>query len=254
MSTLVETFMTVRRSPFSRTAVRIAAAACMALGLGACQTDALWLTEPPPSDVRVRHPLLLAEAPRSLDLIGISLGDGGLRQRRDLVAFVSAYRREGRSAVEALWLGPPQPDQRAQQRLESQIRSHLAGYGLKAHEIRFETAPPGRSGDALPVLRLSYLALQAVVPTPCGSQRGDAGGIARYERDILNLPPADFGCASQAAFALTVDDPVDLVRPRLETPADLPTRLRAIDGLRQGRESAAGSSSSGSASNAATAP
>src|SRR4051812_20016895 len=79
---------------------RLAAAAALGSSLTACADRAV--TAPTyPVDVRERHPIVLADAPRTLD--GFVNGAAGLdpRQRDDVKSFAHEYRRHGQGVMVA---------------------------------------------------------------------------------------------------------------------------------------------------------
>ena len=78
----------------------IAAAVLVAALLGACRADRVATTGSTyPIDVRTRHPIVLADADRSLDIFPTGIGHVDPRQRADLEAFFVEYRRYGRGLL-----------------------------------------------------------------------------------------------------------------------------------------------------------
>ncbi|CAO4167209.1 CpaD family pilus assembly protein [Methylorubrum populi] len=204
--------------------------------LGACRADRAATTGSTyPVDLRTRHPIVLADADRSLDIFPTGIGHLDPRQRADLEAFLVEYRRYGRGAllievprgVSPALAGPVE-------RTGAAIRRLAAEIGVPAGGARIGDYPVANPGLASP-LRLSFQRMQAKVADKCGLWPRDLG-VSDLRADWSNEPNWNFGCATQANFAAQVADPVDLVRGRPEGRIDSIRRTQDIGRLREGKD------------------
>lgn len=204
--------------------------------LGACRADRAATTGSTyPVDLRTRHPIVLADADRSLDIFPTGIGHLDPRQRADLEAFLVEYRRYGRGAllievprgVSPALAGPVE-------RTGAAIRRLAAEIGVPAGGARIGDYPVANPGLASP-LRLSFQRMQAKVADKCGLWPRDLG-VSDLRADWSNEPSWNFGCATQANFAAQVADPVDLVRGRPEGRIDSIRRTQDIGRLREGKD------------------
>jgi pilus assembly protein CpaD len=209
-----------------------AAALATALLLGACAsrvdtTGSLGA----PTDVRERHPIVLRDAPRSLDVfVGRAGGRLDSRQTEDVVEFAREYARTGRGGMVAEVPTGTRRELATHDTLNA-IRSIL---GRSGASLVVRTYPVNDPGLASPI-RLSFASLQAGLPHSCGQWIDDAG-VSSLAKDASNTSQWNFGCASQAMLAAQVADPVDLVRARSEGRPDFTKRMGAITKLRQGQD------------------
>ena len=87
-----------RSGPTAARAVMIVALASM---LAACAADRVATGSTRPHDYRERHPIVLAEGARTLDVFVHNPGGLDVRQQDDLRAFVAEYRRYGQAVMTA---------------------------------------------------------------------------------------------------------------------------------------------------------
>lgn len=208
---------------------RLAALALVALPLGACMADRSVTGSTYPMDVRERHPIVLSDAPRTLDVFadGPALAP---RQREDVRAFAAEYRRSARGPMS---VQVPSGVPGAHRTLEG-VRGALAEAGVPASAVATSSYPPGDPRLASPI-RLSFPALKAGVPSKCGLWPQDLG-ISEPGFNNRNEPFWNYGCAMQANVAAQIDDPVDLVRGRVEGRPDTLRRARDIENIRKGQD------------------
>ncbi len=85
----------------SRTSAALGAGLLVAAALaGGCASKGDTTASFAPDDVRERHPIVLKDAPRSLDVfVGRSGAALDPRQNQDVVAFAQEYRRSGRGGL-----------------------------------------------------------------------------------------------------------------------------------------------------------
>lgn len=213
-----------------------AAVVLVAAALGACRADRVATTGSTyPIDVRTRHPIVLADADRSLDVFPTGIGHLDPRQRADLEAFLVEYRRYGRGllvvevprGVSPALAGPVE-------RTGAAVRDLAADMGLPAGGLRVVSYPVANPTLAAP-LRLSFQRMQAKVADKCGLWPHDLG-VSDLRADWSNEPSWNLGCAMQSNVATQVADPIDLVRGRPEGRIDTIRRTQAINQLREGKD------------------
>ncbi|WP_166443640.1 CpaD family pilus assembly protein [Rhabdaerophilum calidifontis] len=206
--------------------VRVAGLAGLALALAGCSSLRPTQKAFAPDEYHLRHPIRIADAPRHLDVFatGAVLDR---RQRRDIAEFAAEYRARGRGPMLAAL-----PSGGAGARLLPAIRAALREGGAGALHVTGYPADP-RLGAA-PV-RLSFMTLQAQVASECGLWPADLAGTEEAE-SWHNRPYHNLGCAYQSMIAAQVADPLDLVRPRAESPIDPLKRTKDIEALRKDQD------------------
>lgn len=204
--------------------------------LGACRADRVSTTgSTAPIDVRTRHPIVLADADRTLDVFPTGIGHIDPRQAADIEAFLLEYRRYGRGlitlelprGVAPSLAGPVERTGAAIRRLGAELGVPPGGWIVGGYPV----AAPSL---AAPV-RLTFQRMQAKVPSQCGMWPRDLG-VSDIRSDWSNEPHWNLGCATQSNIASQVADPVDLVRGRPEGRIDTVRRTRDIGELRQGKD------------------
>lgn len=223
-------------TPPRRTPPAAVALAALASLLGACRAEPVVTTGSLyPTDVRTRHPLVLADGTRSLDVFATGQGHLDPRQGADLDAFLLEYRRYGRGTlILDIPRGVPPALALAVHRTGATIHEIAAENGIPAREIvvrRYAVADPGLASP----LRLSFRRMEARVADKCGLWPQDLGA-SDPGFNLRNEPSWNLGCATQSNLASQVADPVDLVRARPEGRIDTVRRTQDIEKLRQGND------------------
>src|ERR1700730_681945 len=156
---------------------------CLLLPLAGCgTTERMVVSSIPLDDYRVRHPIVLAERPRTLEiLVEPETGRFDRHSAAQLREFAGLYRKFGRGPL----------------------------------TIRTPAFPGGT--HAVAPVRLSFLGLKASVADQCGQWPRDLAIGSGAPEDWSNKPYWNFGCAYQSALAAQVADPRDLVAPQGET-------------------------------------
>jgi pilus assembly protein CpaD len=181
------------------------------------------------NDYRQRHPIVLRDAPRTLDVFAGHGATLDRRQQTDVIAFAQEYRLNGRGGITAYV--PEIPGGRQQL---AGIRTALSQGGLAGSHIQVVSYSPEDPTLASPV-RLSFSRLQAQVDSRCDAWTEDAAqGAGMVSAQNRSLP--NFGCSYQKNLAAQVADPRDLVRPRHETEIDGEKRLQGVQRLRAGTD------------------
>jgi pilus assembly protein CpaD len=209
----------------------------LAAGLGACtHTSQEETTASIPNDYRLRHPIAIQEANRTVNIfVGNTRGGLSASQRADVVGLASVWLREGTGAIVA---EVPTDTSNARAAADSfrEVRSLLKAAGVPPRGIivrHFRPADP----RLFATIRLTYPRIAAVAG-PCGVWPEDLGPSIKNKGYLDNKPYWNFGCANQRNLAAMVDNPSDLVQPRPETPAYTARRTYALDKYRQGQSSA----------------
>jgi pilus assembly protein CpaD len=205
----------------------------LAVVLGACtHTDDAATTASIPDDYRLRHPIAIQEADRSVVIfIGHARGGLSAEQRADVMGMAQTWLHEATGAIIAD-LPVDTPNARAAADSLREILSLLAAAGVPPRGLvvrRYHPEDPRQ----MATIRLNYPKISAVAG-PCGLWPEDLGPSIKDKGYFENKPYYNFGCAYQRNMAAMVDNPSDLVQPRTETPAYTPRRSEAFEKYRKG--------------------
>jgi pilus assembly protein CpaD len=220
----------LRNTVLGSAAVRIMMASAAVSALGACTADRVVVTSPPPLDHRQRHPTVLKESARVLDLFLVGAGGLDRRQREDLRMFSAEYHRTGRGAIIAQVPVGTRSDIAAQITM-GQISAALTRAGLPVVVTTYQVGDPAIASP----IRLTFSRLKAVVASKCGQWPYDLGATD-FLHNASNVSYWNFGCAVQSNMVAQFDDPVDLVRGRAEAPPDTIRRGKVIEAIREGKD------------------
>ena len=216
-----------------RTLRLLSALAGISIALGACTySGGEVVTASVPDDYRLRHPIAIHEADRSI-VIFVGHGRGGLSasQRADVMGLAQIWVREGTGAI-VVDVPVDTPNARAAASSSREIRALLAAGGVPPHGITLRHYHPD-DPRTLATIRLSYPRIAAVAG-PCGLWPQDLGPSILNDRYSENKEYYNFGCATQRNLAAMIDNPSDLEQPRPETPAYTARRTAAFQKYRKG--------------------
>jgi pilus assembly protein CpaD len=211
----------------------LGALAGLSVALGACTyTGGEAVTASVPDDYRLRHPIAVQEADRSI-VIFVGRGRGGLTapQRADVIGLAQRWVREGTGAIVAD-VPVDTPNARAAAAVFREVQAVLAACGVPAHGIILHHYHPD-DPRVLPTIRLSYPKISAVAG-PCGVWPEDLGPSILDRTYSQNREYYNFGCAYQRNMAAMIDNPPDLVQPRPETPPYTARRTEGFEKYRKG--------------------
>ncbi len=212
---------------FGSRASALVALGALSAALAGCQSGREVTGSTYPTDVRDRHPIVLANGSRVLDIFADAPRGFSERERQDLAGFVAEYRRYGQGPLIAqVPTGTANPS--AARAVFERVRSTV---GVRMAVSGYQPADPALASP----VRLSFQRLQAKVGSTCGLWPQDLG-VADGEFSNANQPYWNHGCATQSNFANQIADPVDLVRGREMTPPDTGRRMNNIDKLRQAQD------------------
>jgi pilus assembly protein CpaD len=204
----------------------------LAVALGACTHTDDAVQASIPEDYRLRHPIAIEEANRSI-VIFVGHARGGLSapQRADVMGLAQTWLHEATGAIVAD-VPVDTPNARAAADSSREIQALLVSAGVPPRGIivhRYRPEDPRQ----LPAIRLSYSKIAAVAG-PCGLWPEDLGPSIKNKGYYENKSYYNFGCAYQRNMAAMIDNPPDLVQPRPETPAYEPRRAEAFEKYRKG--------------------
>jgi pilus assembly protein CpaD len=225
--------MTVKIPVDRRRAFRIAGALVgLAVVLGACTHTDDVLTASVPDDYRLRHPIAIQEADRSVVVfIGHARGGLSASQRADVIGLAQNWLGEATGAIVAD-VPVDTPNARAAADSFREIHALLASAGVPPRGIIVHRYHPDDPRQ-MATIRLSYPKISAVAG-PCGLWPEDLGPSIRNKGYYANKPYHNFGCAYQRNMAAMIDNPSDFVQPRPETPPYTLRRTAAFEKYRRG--------------------
>lgn len=204
----------------------------LSVALGACTSTEEVVTQTVPTDYRLRHPIAVQEAKRSIVIfVGQSRGGLSSAQHADVTGIARDWVREGTGSV-IVDVPVDTANARAAASAYREIRSVLAAGGVPSRAVVQRPYRPDDPG-LLPTIRLSYSRIAAVAG-PCGLWPEDMGPSLHDPGYNENRPYFNLGCASQRNLAAMIDNPADLEQPRAETPAYTARRSIAYDKYRKG--------------------
>ena len=215
-------------------ALRIAGALVgLSVVLGACtHTDEVVATASIPDDYRLRHPIVIQEADRSVVMfVGHSRGGLSAEQRADVMGLAQTWLHEGTGAIVAD-VPTGTPNARAAESAFREAQAMLSAAGVPPNGVTVHHYHPNNPRQ-LATVRLSYPRISATAG-PCGLWPEDLGPSIKDRGYIENKPYYNFGCAYQRNMAAMVEQPSDLLQPRPETPAYTARRTEGFDKYRKG--------------------
>jgi pilus assembly protein CpaD len=226
--------MTAKIPVECKQALRLAGALIgLAVALGACtHTDEVVTTASVPDDYRLRHPIAIQEANRSIVLfVGQARGGLSAEQRADVTGLAQIWLHEGTGAIVAdVPVGTPNARAAAEAFREANAMLAAAGVPPRGITVRHYRPDDPRQ---LATVRLNYPKISAIAG-PCGLWPEDLGPSIKDKGYFENKPYYNFGCAYQRNMAAMVENPSDLVQPRPETPAYTIRRSQGFEKYRKG--------------------
>jgi pilus assembly protein CpaD len=205
----------------------------LAVVLGACtHTDDAVTTASVPGDYRLRHPIVIQEADRSVVIfVGHARGGLSASQRADVMGLAQIWLHEATGAISAD-VPVDTPNARAAADSLREIRSLLTAAGVPPRGIIVRQYHP-EDPRQMATIRLNYPKISAVAG-PCGLWPEDLGPSVKNKSYFENTDYYNFGCAYQRNIAAMVDNPSDLVQPQTETAAYTARRTEAFEKYRKG--------------------
>ena len=214
-------------------ALRLAGALIgLAVVLGACKHTDPVATASVPDDYRLRHPIAIQEADRTV-IVFVGRGRGGLsaNQRSDVMGMAQTWLKEGTGGI-TIDMPTDTPNARAASESLREIQATFAAAGVPPRAVAVRQYRP-EDPRHMAAIRLTYPKISATAG-PCGLWPDDLGPSVNNRGYFENKPYYNLGCSNQRNLAAMVDNPSDLVQPREETPAYTPRRNIAFDKYRKG--------------------
>ncbi|MGD0722915.1 MAG: CpaD family pilus assembly protein [Roseiarcus sp.] len=217
----------------SRRAAKIGAvclAGAVAISLAGCMTETSHVVDARLDDYHLRHPILLTEAPTTLDVFptGQSKLDPG--SVKDVKAFAARYLSIGSGKIVILSPAARTPWTGA---AVDEIRRVLASAGVRG-AIGLGSYPVADHYVVAPI-KLSFRGPKAEVASRCGQWPQDLASGGSLDT-WTNQSYWNFGCATQSMLAAQVDDPRDFARSRALGPADDTMQLNKYNLFRNGQD------------------
>jgi pilus assembly protein CpaD len=209
----------------------------LTVALGACtHTDEVVATASVPDDYRLRHPIAIQEADRSIVMfVGHARGGLSAEQRTDVMGLAQTWLHEGTGAI-VIDVPVGTPNARAAAEAFREAHALLSAAGVPPRAITLRHYHPDNPRQ-LATVRLNYPRISAVAG-PCGLWPEDLGPSIKDRGYYENKPYYNFGCAYQRNMAAMVENPSDLLQPRPETPAYTMRRTEGFDKYRKGAATA----------------
>ena len=182
-----------------------------------------------PDDYRYRHPIVLDQQIKSMDLpVAPAAPKLSARMRGNITGFAQRYQISG--ATEIAIIVPSQaPNRKAAEGVARQAADALVAAGVPRRQIDVRSYPVGAEITQAPV-RLAYAAVAAHVDG-CGQWPAEDGTLWMKTE---NRSYYNFGCATQQNLAASVTNPLDLLYPRGMTPVDATRRMAVLGHYQNG--------------------
>lgn len=212
----------------------------VATSLSACKHTEEDVTASVPYDYRGRHPIVVQEADRSIDVF-VGTGRGGLTasQRTDVAAYAQGWLQEGTGPL-AIDVPVSTPNARAASQSIRDIQEIISSVGLPVRGVKFRPYTPANPKQ-FATIKLSYPKISADAG-PCGLWPEDLGPSAKSPIYQSNRPHWNHGCANQRNLASMIANPADLVQPRPESPANAARRATVLGKYTRGEPTPAAQS------------
>jgi pilus assembly protein CpaD len=215
-------------------ALRLAGALIgLAVALGACKhTGDEVAAVSVPDDYRLRHPIVVQEADRSI-IVFVGRGRGGISatQRDDVTGMAQAWLGEGTGGI-SIDMPVNTPNARAAADSLREIQATLAAAGVPPRAVTVRQYHP-EDPRHMAAIRLNFPKISATAG-PCGLWPEDLGPSVNNKGYFDNKPYYNFGCSNQRNMAAMIDNPSDLVQPRAETPVYTMRRNAGFEKYRKG--------------------
>lgn len=194
--------MKSRKPADPRRALRLTGALIgLSVALGACKhTTDVVTTAGAPDDYRLRHPIAVQEADRSI-VVFVGRGRGGLSasQRADVMYLGQTWMREGTGII-TIDVPVSTPNARAAEDSLREIQATLAAAGVPPRATSVRQYRP-EDPRHMAAIRLNYPKISAVAG-PCGLWPEDLGPSIHNKSYFDNKQYYNFGCSNQRNLAM----------------------------------------------------
>lgn len=176
-----------------------------------------------PDDYRTRHPIVINEQDKALDIpVSNYATRMNVQTRETIQGFAQNYLQSNASYLTIMKPAGSENSASASD-YARKVSKTLSGYGVPASQITIVPYDANSYGQTAPI-RLVYTALVASTEQ-CGQWKEDMLANSSENKNYYN-----FGCATQNNIANQIANPLDLVRPRGSSPVDATRRSNAIEG------------------------
>lgn len=208
----------------------------LAAAVGACTHTKEDVTASVPADYRQRHPIVVQEADRTIEVF-VGTGRGGLTapQRTDVMAYAQTWLQEGTGPL-AIDVPVSTPNARSAQQSLHDIQGIMSSVGVPAQGVTVRRYTPADNRQ-FATIKLSYPRVVADAG-PCGLWPEDLGPTLKNPIYQTNRPYSNLGCAYQRNMAAMVANPADLVQPRPEGPSYTKRRSTVLSKYAKGEPTA----------------
>jgi pilus assembly protein CpaD len=214
----------------------VLALAGVSIALGACTHKMEDVTATVPVDYRARHPIVVQESSRAVEIfVGSERGGLTAAQRSDVAALAQTWMRDGTGVITAE-VPVNAPNARAAADAYREVQSLLVAGGVPPRGIvmhNYRTESPRQFAT----IRLKYPRIVAEAG-PCGTWPEDLGPSIKNKTYFENKPYYNLGCSQQRNLAAMVANPEDLVQPRADSGIYTARRTFVLDKYRQGQSTA----------------
>jgi len=210
-----------------------------ALLLAGCQSPTSSTATIAANDHRLRHPIIVGEGTKTLDL---PIGSGTRKLSPQLSAVITGFAQDARArgggAVEIVAPSGSR-NEAAVHAVLPEIRKAVTRGGVASGRIVTRSYRVNDATVAAPI-RLAYTGIQAKAG-PCGRWPDGinfAASGTRHDPELNNSQYHEFGCSTQSNLAAMVDNPTDLLTPRAAASGDRIRRATVFEKYRAGEQTA----------------
>ena len=183
-------------------ALRLAGALIgLAVVLGACKHTDPVATASVPDDYRLRHPIAIQEADRTV-IVFVGRGRGGLsaNQRSDVMGMAQTWLKEGTGGI-TIDMPTDTPNARAASESLREIQATFAAAGVPPRAVAVRQYRP-EDPRHMAAIRLTYPKISATAG-PCGLWPDDLGPAVNNRGYFENKPYYNLGCSNQRRFRMS---------------------------------------------------
>jgi len=217
--------------------VRLGASALLlSVSLTACQHTIYGSV--PADGYRTRHPIVLQEAPQTLDIpVGMRTSRLNTVQQQQIAGFAREAGKRGDGEIQIL-VPSGSANESTANYMASKIRRIVHRAGIPGDSVGIEAYAVADPRAVAPI-RLAYTGIRATVHQ-CGTWPDNVSG------DLKNSDYYEFGCSSQSNLAAMISNPTDLLQPRAMTPASAARRSATLGKYEKGEASSGATEEGGS--------
>lgn len=206
---------------------KLVAIGLMSLGVAACSSGyRAEIVGAVPEDYRLNHPITISETLATLDVpVGVETRYLPRGMGDNIAGFGRSFLQSG-SDILAIVMPAGSANTYAAAAIATQIEQLFVSVGVPLSSIQYRSYPADPNETVAPV-RLAYAEITANA-APCGPWPDNVA------RNFGNENYANFGCATQYNLAAMIANPLDLLYPRIMTPANAARRDAVLAAYQNG--------------------